>query len=72
MVGRGASHQGEIEKPEMLIRINEFQHRLLQIIIDLVDGQPTRGDEEVSDYLFAGFTEFGAIHVLAQALVRGR
>lgn len=66
IVARDACEEGEILKPGKLIKINEFQHRLLRIILDLVGGQGVRTDDEVAEYLYVGCTECGATQMLTE------
>lgn len=51
-----------------VIAINEFQHRILSMISDDINGKQVRSGRELVEYLATGLQEFGAIHLLAEVL----
>jgi hypothetical protein len=70
LIARDAYSQSEIKKPELLIKANEFQHRLSRMAVDTIDGTIFMNDGEVAEYLLVGFGELGETKFLEESLKR--
>lgn len=70
VVARDAYFQGEVNKPDKLIRANEIQHRLSRMALDIIDGTTFRDDNETVEYLLIGFAEVDATTVFEDTVKR--
>ncbi len=70
VIARDAYFQGVIEKPDKLIKSNEFQHRLARLALDIMDKQVVHTDDEIAEYLRAGFAEVEGTEMLEEVIKR--
>ena len=68
VIARDAYFQGRVQNPAKLIKANEVQHRLIGMIIDLVDRHTVRTDKEIAQYLLAGFADLSATKMLEEII----
>lgn len=70
VICRDAYFQGVIEKPDRLIKANEFQHRLARMALDIMDRQVVHTDDEIAEYLRVGFAEVEGTETLEEVIKR--
>ena len=68
VIARDAYFQGVIEKPDKLIKANEFQHRLARLALDIMDKQAVHTDDEIAEYLRAGFADVEGTEMLEEVI----
>jgi len=65
VVARDAYFREEVQKPKLLIRVNEFQHRLLAMAFQLArDLSITWTEAGAVEYFITGYREVGASQLL--------
>ena len=67
IVARDAYSGGVVRDAQKMMRINEFQHRLIQHALGIIEGSWLRTGSELAEYLIAGFDEIGAASILDDA-----
>ena len=72
IIARTAHFQGVIEKPERIIAANEVQHRIIDMMLRLVEKDTVWTDEEIVEYVLVGLADKGDRKALERAIEKVR